>query len=142
MSTIVAIHEAAHGVIALARNIPITVVTITPTGDSAGHALPAVTLGSIEVVDWLVYLAAGGAAERRMTGKAATLDAHDRWVASLYGAAKTNADPDSAAVAAYLDRFAALADADVIANWKWIERTATALDRRRTLDGGAIADLM
>ena len=142
MSTSAAYHEAGHAVVAISRGIPVLRCTIVPTRNTGGHVLPNVPTGSIDMHDLLVMWLAGGAAERRLTGKSATLNANDLAYAYLIASVMVRAEPGTKATADHLARYELLADVDVASHWNWIGRVAKRLLVKRTLCGGDVADLM
>jgi len=139
--SLIAHHEAAHACLAILRGVPVRRCSIVPTRTTRGHMLPAIPTGAIEISDLIVMWLAGDAAERRVAGTAA-LSENDIAHASMLVAALAGAELDSPAVTASLARFQLLADAQVALHWSWIERVASALLRKGTLDGGDVADLM
>ncbi len=140
--TAIAFHEAAHGVAAILAGVAVKHVTIRPTGTSGGHMKPTLAVGACEPEALLLAWLCGGAAERKLTGKAAVLDATDLEEARLLAAILTEADPDAQVTIDRRERYNVLADARVELNWEWIGRVATALMRKQTLGGGEIADVM
>jgi hypothetical protein len=104
--------------------------------------LPAVPNGTIEIADLLVLWLAGTSAEQRFTGRVSVLGETDLQRASALASVQIDAEPDSPAVAAYLKWFQLMADVQVQLHWEWIARVASALVRKRTLDGAQVADLM
>jgi hypothetical protein len=137
-----AVHEAAHAVVALVRGVPVTRCTIEADRASLGHVQPAVPIGTIDTFDLLEFWLAGGAAERKATGTPARGDAYDLEMARLLVSAMLGTEPGSAATAAAVGRYAVIADVEIELAWPWIRRVATALVRKRTLDGASVADLM
>lgn len=138
----VAYHEAGHAVIALLHGLAISAATIVPAGSTAGCVRQVQRFGSVDSTDLMVMLLAGAAAERKLTGKPATLDADDRDSARTLASVIVKAEPDSAAVEKHLAMYDVLADAGISQHWDWITRVASALQRKQTLDGHAIAGLM
>ena len=138
----VAHHEAGHACIAILRGVPVRRCSIEPTRTTSGHMLPAVPNGTIEIADLLVLWLAGTSAEQRFTGRVSVLGETDLQRASALASVQIDAEPDSPAVAAYLKRFQLMADVQVQLHWEWIARVASALVRKRTLDGAQVADLM
>lgn len=139
---VIALHEAAHAVADIVKGVPILRVTLEPTPTSLAHVRPAVRADSIEMSDWVFSLAAGAAAERKATGQAALGDENDLSQARLLIAAIAGTDVDAPQVTERLRTYGILADAFVALNWKWIERTADRLQRRRSLTGAEVADCM
>lgn len=137
----IAHHEAAHGCFALLAGWPVRAVSIVPAKDSAGHCLPETKPGEREDVDWVPYLLAGGAAERQLTGRPATLDSSDLEVARTLLSVMRHHRPDAEPVEAALKAWAFVADFRVRQHWPWIERVARELRRARVLTGAQVAAL-
>lgn len=137
----IAYHEAGHAVAALLRGIAVRRVTVEPMADTAGHC-PTAGLESADATSALIMICAGGAAQSRHEGRSIELDDRDLDQAAALASLVARTSLEDPTTRACLRRHQALAGAVVASNWTWIERTAQALLRRRTLDRGEVADLM
>jgi hypothetical protein len=138
----VAYHEAGHAVVGLLNGLAVERASIVPSASTGGHMLQATKVGDATSTAMLLMWLGAGAAERRLTGKPATLDVEDRRRARILASVITKSAPDSPAVEQHLKAYDTIADAVVLANWRWIERTAHALMRKQTISGGTIAGFM
>jgi hypothetical protein len=143
-----AIHEAGHAAMASMFGYSVRCAVLHHVGSNQveqGHVELRDHIAELDSdhVRYLAYMLAGAAAEKRQTGQYSPRDTHDREHAIIAASAVLQVERDSPRVAA------AVRDAQLLANslmtndrlWAWVQRTATALIRRRRLTGRQIAAL-
>jgi hypothetical protein len=89
------VHEAGHALALLKRGIPVRSCSIRRAGSTGGHVIPQIPMRDLSEHDLLFMLAAGAAAERRLTGRAAQFDADDREQMKTLAAVMKRATPES-----------------------------------------------
>lgn len=146
---LVALHEAAHGVVAQMSGMDVRAITLHRADarqDERGRC-ELVDYGAERDADptrFLIFLLAGASAEKRACGKHTSRDADDRHMAALFAsAAVLNEAPDSPRVRTMLQDVQLIADARIAdeTTWDWIERVAAQLVRRRRLTGRDVHEL-
>jgi hypothetical protein len=115
--------------VAVVRNVPTCRIRLRQDGDEAGHWLPGIPFGEIDVEDSAIIVLAGGCAERRVT-KGTSSDASDLRMARALVPSKD------------FSTWRTLAAAEVLVHWGAIERVAAELLRRRELSGNDILKLL
>jgi len=134
-----ATHEAGHAVIRHALGGTIFAVGIVNDATASGVC---VREGSLDLLDNVVYLLAGGIAERKFSGgRRRDGDAEDYESARRLVAGRWKTTPDDPRVEAMLARISILAAARVTEHWPWIQRVAAEMVRRRVLNGDDIERL-
>jgi ATP-dependent Zn protease len=134
----VAFHEAAHAVAALLLGLPVATVSVKAREHSLGHVMLGTALNRVEILDAIQMFLAGGAAARKLTGRAALGDEDDLQQARAFAGAMAG----RARAAELVDDARALVDALVIEHWDSIQRVAAALLTHGNLRGDKVADLL
>jgi len=139
-----AYHEAGHATMASLYAFSVKHVVVREPGSRHD------TAGACEVDDhlsemddrpfrYLVYLAAGMAAEQRGTGRLIPDgDRVDRAQASALASVMFDCEPTDPRVSETVARAARVARALIAANWTWTKNIADALVRRRRLTGADV----
>jgi len=146
---ILSIHEAGHGCYAAMSAMDVRAVVLHQPGsrqDEGGrcelHDMPGEQDNN--PARFLTFLLAGGSAEYRAVGRRSARDASDREHATtLCALAILQQEPTSPAVLEMMRTAQALADAAMRNEdlWRWIERVARELVKKRRLTGRDIYEL-
>ena len=145
---LVAIHEAGHAVIAATSGMDVRQVVLHRAGsrqDERGRC-ELFEFGAERDADmprYIRYCLAGAAAEKRATGNYSERDRNDVRQAHTLTYVMLNVESDSPRVKAHFDSEQTIVDAlmwdDTI--WKWVQRVADALVKKRRLTGRDIHEL-
>lgn len=145
---LVALHEAAHGVVAQMSGMDVRAITLHRADarqDERGRCelWNYADERDADATRFLIFLLAGASAEKRATGKYTPRDANDRHIASLLASVTLNEAPDSPRVRTMLTNAQLIANARIAdeTTWGWIQRVAAQLVRRRRLTGRDIHEL-
>ena len=146
---IVSVHESGHAVAAAVAGMEIREVVLHRAGshqDEAGRCelRDIISECDADLSRFLIYVFSGAAAERRAFGHSSVRDAGDReYARKLARLALEEVDPASPRVAELLQNAELIADARMNDRvvWKWVERVADALRKRRRLSHRDIHEL-
>lgn len=147
MRGLAAIHEAAHGCVALSVGIPVIEICLADGPDSRGHIKPDARVCDLAPQHYVLMLLAGQAAERRAQSFLSTdLSATDRAQArEILAIALLRPPsvrwPSEDDVTNELLRWTHRAARSVDQYWAWIQRTGDALMRWGHLTGAEIVGL-
>jgi hypothetical protein len=152
-----AYHEAGHGCIAIACQVPVSFVSIEDVWrpDAIGVIEMAVTFGQMECDALVLFSLAGGAAEQRhldcsrtQLGDAGDLKtvrtvlAGDLMLEDIaHGRRCDRVRDDSPRMMAAVDLWRRRAERMVDQHWGWIVRVAEALEQRRRMSQTEIEEL-
>jgi hypothetical protein len=136
-----AFHEAGHATFASMRGYDIRRVLLQPHRDlgpdEGGRCEVADAAAEIDAypADFLIYLLAGAAAERRLVGRTSDRADFDVRQAREVAASALQQDPASEAVSSIVASATALAHAKMCDDriWKWVDVTARRLLKRGVL---------
>jgi hypothetical protein len=149
-----AYHEAGHGCIAIACQVPVSFVSIEDVWrpDAIGVIETAVTFGQMDSEALVLFSLAGGVAEQRhlacertQLGDAGDLNivrllvSSDCMLEDITAGCRVQQVPrTSDRVTAVVDVWRGRAERLVDQNWNWIVCVAEALEQRRRLSGAEI----
>jgi hypothetical protein len=135
-----ALHEAAHAVVALALKYPVAYVTVNARAwePRLGHMMPVGTPTSVGT--FAIVLLAGGQAEVKAFGFAEFDHTDQRECRHLF-AQCTGIPVDDARLAEDVRVYAELAAEAVADDWPWITKVATRLERCWVLSGDDVRRL-
>ena len=135
--TTVAVHEAAHAVVASALGVQVLYARID--GSDGGEFATARPFGELDVADHMILALAGGVATRQQFPESCGMDAvdvaHARLIASvMHGTREADPIVDDAITA-----WRAVAAVFVQQEWRWIWAVAEKLSAHGRLSGEEIA---
>ena len=138
---VVSVHEAGHAVVAAVAGMEIREVVLHRAGshqNEAGHCelRDVISECDADLSRFLIYVFSGASAERHAFGHSSVRDAGDReYARKVATLALEDPDPASARVTELLQSAELIADARMnnAVIWKWVERVADALRKRRRL---------
>jgi hypothetical protein len=143
---VAAVHEGGHSLAAWKAGFSIGTVQLCESGPAAGLCVVRSWRTEIDVdpINALIYVAAGPAAETRLTGRPSVGDASDRALIETLAAAITELPAEHARVRALIERTALIAKAMMLdsKNWSIVTRIAKELERKRVLTGRDIEGLI